>query len=310
MPIVSALQKLGVPIDISNAISESKNFATSLLVSLLSIIDNDQQDIVLTDVLLSVLGGFNMAELAKIRNACKSSRNNKIPFYIAFNSYEGPDKELSAKIDKFNKMVAKYRFYSKFTTVDKLLELIIEDNMFDEYVLSQENGQSILTQLYTFLNALSTKAYNTSISKFLSIYREYGSIDSTKESSISTANCVKCNTVHGSKGLEYPIVFLIDAKHGENNEKDKIICDKKYGFAIRSFDEENMSASTTFIYNFMVSNSLNTNREEAMRGLYVALTRAKRQLTFTVAKETKAYGKIQQQAPSIIFEKLLKGELK
>ena len=292
MPVVSELQRLGIPIDISNAIEDSKNFATSLLISLLNVIDNDQQDIELTNVLLSVLGGFNMAELAQIRNACKGG---KLPFYTAFYTYEGPNKEISAKIDKFNKMIEKYRFYSKFTPVDKLLEIIIEDNMFDEYVLSQENGQSILTQLYTFLNALTSKSYNTSISKFLSIYREYGSIDSTKESSISTANCVKCNTVHGSKGLEYPIVFLINVDRGEKSETDKIIYDKKYGFGIKNYDEEKQTASKSFIYSYLVANSKNTNREEAMRGLYVALTRAQEYLYIT-AKTSKEMPKYNEAA--------------
>ncbi len=288
MPVVSELQKLGIPIDISNAIEDSKNFATTLLISLLNVIDNNQQDIELTNVLLSVFGGFNMAELAQIRNACKGG---KLPFYTAFYTYEGSDKEINAKIDKFNKMIEKYRFYSRFTPVDKLLELIIEENMFDEYVLSQENGQSILTQLYTFLNDLTSKSYNTSISKFLSIYREYGSIDSTKESSISTANCVKCNTVHGSKGLEYPIVFLINADRGEKSETDKIIYDKKYGFGIKNYDEESKTASKSFIYEYLLRNSKNTNREEAMRGLYVALTRAQEYLYITAKskKEIPSY---------------------
>ena len=49
---------------------------------------------------------------------------------------------------------------------------------------------------------------------------------------------------------------------------------------------------------------------ENLRLLYVAITRAKKQITFTIAKETKSYGKLQQQTPSIIFEKLLKGAYK
>ena len=283
-PIVSDLQKLGIPIDISNAIEDSKNFATSLLISLLSIIDNDQQDIELTNVLLSVLGGFNMAELAEIRRACKGS---KVPFYTAFYTYEGSNKGINEKIKNFKNMLERYRFYSKFTPVDRLLEIIIEENMLDEYILSQENGQNVLNQLYTFLNALSSKAYNSSISKFLSIFREYGSIDTTKESTISTDNCVKCNTVHGSKGLEYPIVFLVNANRQEYNESSKIIYNKKYGFSIKNYDEENSASKRSFIYDYMSAQTKITNREEAMRGLYVALTRAQEYLyvTCTSSKE-------------------------
>ena len=167
--IVNDLQQLGIPVDTANALQTTKNASISLLISLLSIIDNDQQDIELTITLLSIFGGFTMPELTKIREALGDSDR---PFYEAFNSYEATD-DVAKKIRAFKDLIYKYRFKSHFMPVDKLLEQIIEDNNYDEYVLAQENGENSLTQLMTFINALSTKAYNASISKFLSVYREY-----------------------------------------------------------------------------------------------------------------------------------------
>ena len=116
---------------------------------------------------------------------------------------------------------------------------------------------------------------------------------------------IQVMTYHKSKGDEFDYVFIpeftekslpLDIKQMELKKNTDFI------EQIRQLNPEYKNKSETDLKKEQIA--------ENLRLLYVAITRAKRQLTFTVAKETKAYGKIQQQAPSIIFEKLLKGELK
>ncbi len=277
--IVADLQQLGIPVDSANATQSTKNTAISLLISLLAIIDNDQQDVELVNILLSIFGGFTMPELTKIREALG---DNDRPFYEAFNSYEATD-DIANKIRAFKDLIYKYRFKSHFMPVDKLLEQIIEDNNYDEYVLAQESGENTLAQLMTFINALATKSYNASISKFLSVYREYNSIESVADNSITSENCVKTSTVHGSKGLEYPIVFLIDSAHDENSQssKSKILFNKDYGFAINHFNKQESFSEGTIITTLLKERKQFSEREEALRGLYVALTRPQEYLFIT-----------------------------
>ena len=64
-------------------------------------------------------------------------------------------------------MISRYSLKSKCCSVSNLLEEIIKDNYYDEYMLSKENGSSSLFQVRSFINSLNGKSYNMSLSKFL-----------------------------------------------------------------------------------------------------------------------------------------------
>ncbi|MBR1681538.1 ATP-dependent helicase [bacterium] len=116
---------------------------------------------------------------------------------------------------------------------------------------------------------------------------------------------IQVMTYHKSKGDEFDYVFL-----PEFTEK----------LLPLDINQMELKKNTDFIEqiralnpNYSKKSELELKKEqiaENLRLLYVAITRAKRQITFTVARETKSYGKIQQQNPSIIFDKLLKGACK
>lgn len=276
--IVETLTSLGVPIDSTAIVNSSQNDAIELLISMLEVINNGYQDVNLANVLLSPFGDFSLADLYKISSTIKSS---KTYFYQAFNSYKG-DAEIEKKIEGFKTLIDKYKHESQFMQVDKLLEKIIAENLFDEYVLSTQNGSKKLFQVRTFLNGLAKKSYNNSLSKFLSLYRDYEDISSTVEASTSDNNCVKTATIHASKGLEYPIVFYIDAatefKFDYNAQIRK---SKNFGIAIKHIDlEERISENTcnTLMLKTVEEEKIIT---EELRLFYVALTRAREYLYIT-----------------------------
>ncbi len=113
---------------------------------------------------------------------------------------------------------------------------------------------------------------------------------------------IQVMTYHKSKGDEFDYVFIPE------------FTEKSLPLDIRQME---LKQNTDFIeqvrelnpdYRKKSENDLKKEQiAENLRLLYVAITRAKRQLIFTVARETKLYGKVQPQNPSIIFEKLLKG---
>ena len=278
--IVKEIQKAGIPIDTSNAFTETKNLAISTIISLLNIIDNDKQDIELANVLLSTFGSFTMAELAKIR---KQSRKSEF-FHEAFALYENND-DVYRKIKDFRKMLEEYRFKAKYMSVDELVKDIIDKYNYEDYVLAQENGEATLNQVKTFINSLENKSYNSSISRFLSIYREYSSIDETKEASQSSDNCVQTATVHASKGLQYPVVFLIDVGAQFKGDSGDVVCHKEYGFAIKHLNKEGLKIDDSYIFKAIRQEKDNETLEENLRGLYVAITRPKEYLYITGTKD-------------------------
>ncbi len=279
--IVNEIQKAGIPIDASNAYKTTKNVTISMIISLLNIIDNEKQDVELVHVLLSVFGLFTMADLAKIRKLSPKAQF----FHEAFNQYENND-EVNAKIKAFKQMLADYRFKARYMSVDELVKDIIDKYNYENYVLAQENGEQSLIQLNTFINSLENRSYNSSIARFLSVYREYSSIDETKESSTTSDNCVKTATVHASKGLQYPIVFLIDTGTGFKGDSNSVVCHKDYGLGIKHYDKENLKRDESYVHRAIKDMKDLESLEEGMRGLYVALTRPKEYLyiTGTVSK--------------------------
>ena len=109
-------------------------------------------------------------------------------------------------------------------------------------------------------------------------------------------------TYHKSKGDEFDYVFLPEFTEKSlplDFEQMELKKNADFMEQIREFNPKYKKKTEFELKKVQIA--------ENLRLLYVAITRAKRQLTFTVSKETKSFGKVQKQAPSIIFAELLKG---
>ena len=98
-------------------------------------------------------------------------------------------------------------------------------------------------------------------------------------------------TMHGSKGLEFPVVVLPNLNKTFNVQelRDKVLFDREYGLAVKSYDLENRSVSSTILTKFIKNQITLNSRKEELKLFYVALTRAKNELylTATLKKEQK-----------------------
>ena len=113
---------------------------------------------------------------------------------------------------------------------------------------------------------------------------------------------IQVMTYHKSKGDEFDYVFIPEfTEKSLPLDINQMELKKNTDFIeqVRELNPQYKKKSETDLKKEQIA--------ENLRLLYVAITRAKNQITFTVARETKSYGKVQQQNPSIIFEKLLKG---
>lgn len=116
---------------------------------------------------------------------------------------------------------------------------------------------------------------------------------------------IQVMTYHKSKGDEFDYVFLPEfTEKSLPLDINRMDLNKNTDFTeqIRCLSPDYRKKTETELKKEQI--------EENLRLLYVAITRAKRRLTFTAARETKTYGKVQQQTPNIIFEKLLTGARK
>lgn len=279
--ILQYLRGLHIPIAMSNLTKKTRNYAIDLLLDFLALVCNPMQDYSLISVLISPIGGFSLSQLAYIKNLVECEF-----FYQAFEFASNNPNQLYEQCKCFKQLLDDYKFRASYQRVSDLVMSIIYQSGYDGYLLSKEDGEQMLGQLLNFVQNLKTKNYDFSLSAMLA------AVSLSQDSSLSSAteqgeeDCVKTNTIHASKGLEYPIVFLIDSGSEFVRETtSKIIFDSDSGVLMRNINEEKGVYSSGLLWNILIQKKHRGDLEEKMRLLYVALTRAKNMLYVTATKK-------------------------
>ena len=255
------------------------------IISLLKLIDNPMQDIPLVTVMRSNIGKFSDDDLVKIRLTDKYDN-----FYACLMKAKiNVDDELSSKITKFLDNLKMWRKEQEYLSLDELIWKIYSDTGYYNYVGLMPNG--ILRQAN--LKTLFEKAKQFESVSFKGLYNFINFIDKLKMGSgdLDSAkligendNVVRIMSIHKSKGLEFPVVFLSNTSNMFNTmslKRDQILLHNELGIGMKYINhkmqvEYNTNARTA------VKNILEIeNISEEMRVLYVALTRAKEKLIIT-----------------------------
>ncbi len=280
--IVGELKTAGIPIDGCKILKEKNNSCVSLFTSFVRVLDNHRQDIPLAEILTSkVFANFTYTELTKI----KTSAGKVDFFHEAVDKYiKERDDDLANRLKLFFETIAKYRAIASFMNMDSFLRKIIDDFNYRAYMTVVEDGIGELAGLESFIQSLSGKPYNTGLSKFVEAVDATADFGKVSGEVGYDGDCVVTNTIHSSKGLEYPIVFIIDAARElslmELNGSN-IIYDKNYGFAIKSVDEQDRFYEDSLPFRIMKKFKVKELIEEKMRLFYVATTRARNMLYIT-----------------------------
>ena len=279
------LENKGIP-----AYSESKTgyyetIEIKTIMSMLTIIDNPRQDIPLATVLKSPMFKFSDEEFAIIKseNLCDDFYDN-IMIYAA----NGAEFEIIEKINRFIYLLNKYRDMVNYTGVYDLINEILKDTGYDYYISAMPNGK----RRHLNIEALKQKAVNYENISYKGLFNfvryiekiQYLDVDDGEASTSSeNDNAVKIMTIHKSKGLQFPIVFLCNTTGKMKPDTDKIAVDDEGGIGVDFIDEELHLKSPTLIKNVIRMENLEEEMAERQRILYVALTRAQEKL-FIVAR--------------------------
>ena len=279
------LENKGIP-----AYSESKTgyyetIEIKTIMSMLTIIDNPRQDIPLATVLKSPMFKFSDEELAIIKseNLCDDFYDN-IMIYAA----NGAEFEIIEKINRFIYLLNKYRDMVNYTGVYDLINEILKDTGYDYYISAMPNGK----RRHLNIEALKQKAVNYENISYKGLFNfvryiekiQYLDVDDGEASTSSeNDNAVKIMTIHKSKGLQFPIVFLCNTTGKMKPDTDKIAVDEAGGIGVDFIDEELHLKAPTLIKNVIRMENLEEEMAERQRILYVALTRAQEKL-FIVAR--------------------------
>jgi len=293
------IQEIFQEADIPSAINETQNFfqttEVTVMMSLLKIIDNPRQDIPLAATLRSPIVGLDEIDLTYIRLEDKQA-----DFYDAMIAYAEADFEdprnitLQKTLRTFIKQLTEWREYARRHSVVDLLRLLYQDTGYLHYVGGMSGGK----QRKANLEALYQRAAAYENTSFKGLYRFIRFIDKMQErdkdlaeptSILSEQNAVRVMTIHASKGLEFPVVFLMDMSK-QFNRSDWIgeyVFDRDLGIGLQYKNPETRVKTSTLIDTAIKEVKKQNAYAEEMRVLYVALTRAEQKLFLVGTKGTK-----------------------
>ena len=182
-----------------------------VIMSLLKIIDNPSDDIALVTVLRSMIGGFTDNDLIAIR-----IKNDKTNFYTSMLNYktkEEADETLKAKIEDFINKIEELKKEQEYMPLNEFIWKIYIDTGYYNYASLMPNGVLRAQNL----KLLFEKAKQYEKTSFKGLYNFISFIDKLKKSSSDMSGAkligenedvIRIMSIHKSKGLEFPVVFL------------------------------------------------------------------------------------------------------
>lgn len=258
------------------------SYEIQVIMSLLKIIDNPMQDIPLITVMRSSIGGFTDNELIEIRLF-----DSGVSFYQTLMKCQ-PEGNLKNKVNKFLQRIKTWQEQERYMALDELIWQIYQDTGFYNYVSLMQNGA--LRQAN--LKMLFERAKQYESVSFKGLFNFINFIDKLQTSSgdLSPAkiigeseNVVRIMSIHKSKGLEFPVVYLCGTgkKFNMQDLNENIILHQDLGFGPKYVNEEIRIEYPTLAKEALKMQIKNELISEEMRVLYVALTRAKEKLIVT-----------------------------
>ncbi len=269
--IYDALVEANIPVVANFKVDGYASKEVRDLVNLLRMLDNPYNDVYTVGVCLSCFGKFTEAELGTIR----LDTAGRVPFYKRLRDYarDFDGDKIAQKINTLLEFVDKVRFYSVSSTVCETLLYVMKLTDYELYVSGLPNGGLRVRKLYGFIESVRGAAYAESVDKFLEYIDE--SDDNAVEEGVGNADAVRIMTMHASKGLEFPIVIVAATETRFNLSPEAVERNVELGLAINYYDFDTMRVSGSIGATACGMFNKTKQREEEMRLLYVALTRAK-----------------------------------
>ncbi len=279
------LAQEGIP---AHTTSKTGYFGTveiQTILSMLSILDNPLQDIPFAAALSSPIGGFSGEELAWIKTG--ASGHFLYQFLQEYASF-GEKEELRKKAERFLKMYARLRGMVFYTPIHKLIQAVLEETGYGSYIQAMPAGEQRAANMDLLLEkaAAYEKTSYKGLFHFVQYIErlkkyevDYGEADITGENE----NVVRIMSIHKSKGLEFPIVFVcgMNKQFNRQDSKSRLALHSKYGAGMDYIDVEQRLRRPCLIKKILDHEIQMENQGEELRVLYVAMTRAKEKLILT-----------------------------
>lgn len=274
------LTDYGIPVyaDTGSGFLDTPEVMTIL--SFLAVIDNPVQDVPLLSVLLSPLAGFQEDEVATLR---VNSRKGSLYKAVLHGEESG-----NPHCREFQQTLRHFRTLSISMGAGDLLRHIYEETSYDTIVGAMNVGDQRIANLQMLLqyadNYDANSSYGTSgFVRYMDRLREQSGGLQAAATLSPNANVVPIMSIHKSKGLEFKVCILADLNHQFNDDDlhKGLILNPELGIGLKGRQPDTGFTYPTVLHSAMREATRRSSRSEALRVLYVAMTRAKEKLVLT-----------------------------
>ncbi len=252
---------------------------------ILRLIDNPRQDIPLLSILHSPIYSLTSDELMQIRLS-----GGRGSYYDCLQDYleKGEEEELRGKISAFLGDIDQWRRLDRDLSLHELLRLLYRETGYYDYLGMTAGGALRQANLRLLLE--KAEQYEKGSHKGLFYFIRY--VEDMKTAEVETASAklqddspdhIRIMTIHKSKGLEFPVVFVSDMGKGFNDmdARNPVIFHQKWGYGMDWMDIEKRVSYRSLSKVALAEATRLESLAEEIRVLYVALTRAKEKLILT-----------------------------
>ena len=317
---VNILMNEGIPAYAERRTGYFTAIEVETVLCFLSIIDNPMQDIPLAAVLKSPIVGATDEELARLmavfKRTAKKGQDRGIygawMYYLENCPEDEREGALYGKLAAFSEELAEYRRIAGYLSIHELLYIIYENTGYYDYIAAMPAGearQANLDMLVEKASAYEKTSYSGLFHfiRYIENLKKYDT-DFGEAALAGDENTVRILSIHKSKGLEFPVVFLagMGKKFNKQDLYGKILIDPDLGIATDYLDLELRVKTPTLKKNVLRRRLELEALGEELRVLYVAMTRAKEKLIMTGAdryldKKLERFSDIKRTAGQIPF---------
>lgn len=296
---VEIFRLAGVPVNCQATAGYFEATEISDILCLLKVLDNPQRDIELAAVLRSPFFKVSDTELAKIKvhsRADEQYRNfhGRVLEYSA----SGTDVKLAEKLKKVLEQIEQWRGIARSGSLADLVWQIYRQTGFLSYVCALPSGEARRANLLKLheraiqFEGFVSSAGRPSLGRFVEFVEELQEIGqdwSPAEPDSSAENAVRIISVHKSKGLEFPVVFLaeLDSQFNKEDSHENFLADVNDTLGLQIIDRESNTKLSSLAHQVIAEKKLAAGLAEEMRILYVAMTRARDRLILSASEKKK-----------------------
>lgn len=282
-------------------------FEVDTIINLLKIIDNPMQDIPLISVMYSPIYNFTSTELSQIRLV-----DRELKFYeLLIKILEDEDIEIRVNLrEKIAKFISDLKLFiekKSLVSADELIWFLYKYTGYYNYVGLLDMGEQRKTNLMLLFEKAKNYEKNSykGLFNFVNYIQKISLKSDVSEAKLISedANVVRIMSIHKSKGLEFPIVFLANTNKKFNFRADdsNLVLHQKLGFGAVVYDMDKKTSFNSIMKKKIEKFKKNEQIAEEMRLLYVAMTRAKEKLIIT--GRVKDYENLREEISSGIDER-------